>query len=74
MAAARLENRVAAIEQEIERLKQQVESGTSQKTVPWYEKIFGTFKDDPDYEEAMRLGREYRMSQRPDYEDESESA
>jgi hypothetical protein len=73
MATEKLEDRVTAVEIEVERLKQQFESEKSQKTIPWYEKIFGTFKDDPDYEEAMRLGKEYRMSQQPDYENEIES-
>lgn len=30
---------------------------------PWWQRIRGTFKDDPAYDEAMRLGREWRESQ-----------
>ena len=40
----------------------------------WFEKIFGTFKDDPYYDEAMQLGRQYCESQQPDYEDDAEQA
>ena len=60
MAAQKLADRVAAVEKEIEQLKQEFKAEKSQENVPWYDKIFGTFKDDPDYDEAMRLGREYR--------------
>jgi hypothetical protein len=31
----------------------------------WWERIVGIFEDDPEFEEAMRLGREYRDSLRP---------
>ena len=34
---------------------------------PWM-KSFGWAKDDPIYDEAMRLGAEYRRSQREDYD------
>jgi len=32
----------------------------------------GMFADDPAHEEAMRLGREYRLSQREDYDKHEE--
>jgi hypothetical protein len=39
------------------------------KAVPsqgdWLDDIYGAFANDPDFEEAMRLGREYRESLRP---------
>jgi hypothetical protein len=38
-------------------------------TTPWWEKIVGTFADNPVYDEAMRLGREYRESLRADSTD-----
>ena len=74
MATQRLEDRITAVEIEVERLKQEIETQKTQKIVPWYEKVFGTFKDDADYDEAMCLGKEYRMSQRPDYDNEEEPA
>ena len=64
MATGKLEERLAALEAEVERLKgqlgHQLNSGK-----PWWEEIAGTFANDPIYAEAMRLGREYRESLRP---------
>jgi hypothetical protein len=58
-----LEHRVAALEAEVTKLKRQMEA--LQTTPPWWEQIAGTFQHDPMYEEAMRLGRQYRQSLRP---------
>ena len=70
-----LEERVAALETEVERLKRERSTAPTSPAVPasteekpWWERIFGTFKDDPMFEEAMRLGEEYRRSQRPDFD------
>jgi hypothetical protein len=69
-AVKSLEERVEALEGEVTRLKQARPNG-AEPPQPWWEAIWGTFKDDPEYEEAMRLGREYRESLRPkDEEDE----
>ena len=55
-----LEKRVEALEKKVAEL-----SGKSNLSVrkkdPW--RTFGIFKDDPDFEEAVRLGREYREQQ-----------
>lgn len=64
MAARELEARVAALEAEMAYLKQKLDTVTK-PAKPWWEEIYGTFADDPMYEEAMRLGREYRESLRP---------
>ena len=67
MAGSSLEERVSALEEDIARIKEAAERDRNQ--LPWWEQIAGTFKNDPDYEEAMRLGREYRESLRPpDYD------
>jgi hypothetical protein len=63
MATAKLKDRVAALEAEVARLKEKVEGGTT--SGDWLDKIWGSFANDPVYEEAMRLGREYRESLRP---------
>ena len=61
MAVATLEERMAALEAEVALLKRQRTLTTERK--PWWEQRWGAFKDDPMYEEAMRLGAEYRKSQ-----------
>ena len=62
MSSQTVEERLAALEAEILLLKRQ--SGTSiAPQLPWWELRWGAFKDDPLYDEAMRLGAEYRKSQ-----------
>jgi hypothetical protein len=62
MAVISLEERVAVLEQEVARLKQERREAVK-ASVPWWEQRFGAFKDDPAYDEAMHLGAEYRRSQ-----------
>lgn len=64
MAVPGIEDRVAALEAEVTRLKQQIEAVTKPAS-PWWQEIYGTFAGDPLYEEAMQAGREYRESLRP---------
>jgi hypothetical protein len=64
MAKDNLAERVTALEAEVARLKAKVE-GAHEKAEPWWKAIWGTFAGDPAFEEAMRLGREYRESLRP---------
>jgi hypothetical protein len=66
-----LEERVAALEAEVARLKNKLEHQT-ESTTPWWKKVAGTFKDNPAFEEAMSLGREYRESQRLDLVEEGQ--
>jgi hypothetical protein len=60
MVSTALEQRVATLESEFAKLKSKVESVNAAK--PWWERIAGTFKDDPVYDRAMELGRQYRKS------------
>jgi hypothetical protein len=62
--ASSLADRVAALEAEVAHLKAKVEAN-SVEPVPWWHQIAGTFAGDDAYEEAMRLGREWRESFRP---------
>lgn len=70
MTVASIEERVAALEVEVARLKQQIEA-LNKPSGPWWQEIYGAFENDPIYEEAMRLGREYRESLRPKRREES---
>ena len=54
-----LEDRVDEIEKEIAQLKQKLEQ---KEKLPWWERIAGSFDGDAAYEEAMKLGAEYRRS------------
>jgi hypothetical protein len=64
MAAARIESRIAALEEEVARLKRRLTEPAKAKT-HWVEGVYGAFANDPDFLEAMRLGRKYRESLRP---------
>ena len=61
-----LEERVRALEEEVAELKRLVGRGESQKS--WIERISGSFANDPEFEEIVRLGREIRAADRPDDE------
>jgi hypothetical protein len=56
-----LEMRVATLELELAQMKQiLVES--SQRKNPWWLKIAGSCENDPTFDEAVRLGQEWRKS------------
>jgi len=65
MPAMTVEERLTALETEVAELKEQITREKSPNGVPWWEQLFGAFADSPEYEEATRLGREYRESLRP---------
>jgi hypothetical protein len=62
MSSPSIEERLAALEAEVARLKQLM--GAGQPKGGW-QQIIGTFRNDPYYEQAMKLGRAYRESLRP---------
>lgn len=63
-AIEKLEERVAALEGEVAKLKQEkVRAEASGR--PWWEEWFGAFENDPYFEEAMKYGRKWRESTRP---------
>ena len=62
MASLQLEQRVAALEAEVIKLKDRLEA--KDQTQPWWEQIAGTFENDLIYDHAMRLGHHYRQSLR----------
>lgn len=63
MASSKLEKRIDELEEEVADLRRKVAALTGTK--PWWERIAGTFQNDPIYEQAMKLGRQYRRAQRP---------
>ena len=64
MNTQELETRVANLEAIVTELQAEIKKNTKSEE-PWWKQIRGTFTNDPDYDEAMRLGREYRESLRP---------
>ena len=55
-----VEDRLTAVEHQLADLKRRLPSQTDGKS--WVERIAGTFKDDPDFDQIVRLGREFRKS------------
>ncbi len=60
-----LESWITAVEKELAELKQTVARANHVPQSPWWEKMFGSFAQSEGFEEAVRLGREYRESVRP---------
>ncbi len=58
-----LEERVDALERQVALLMRgRRADGVN---TPWWKRVAGPFAEDPEFDEAMRLGREYRESLRP---------
>lgn len=54
-----LESRVATLETDLAQMKQML-SVIAQSKVPWWLKVAGSFENDPTFDEAVRLGQEWR--------------
>ncbi len=67
MSQTEMETRITVLEKELDVLKSRFERIEKDKE-PWWKQRMGVFADDPAHEEAMRLGREWRQSQREDYD------
>jgi hypothetical protein len=60
--ALTIEERLAAVENEIRKLKQG--NASAEPKNGWLEKISGTFKNDPEFGEILRLGQEIRNTEK----------
>ena len=58
---ATLEERVSELEAKMEKVL--AEKSEPESEAPWWERMFGAFKDSPNYESAVRRGAEYRKAQ-----------
>lgn len=71
MTQTEMESRIAVLERELSVLKSKFEK-IEKEEEPWWKQRIGVFADDSAHEEAMRLGREWRKSQREDYDKDEE--
>ena len=67
------EERLALLEQEMTRVKARLNPENTQKANPWLDHVYGAFKDDPLFEEAVKYGREWRESQNRMDEEEDDA-
>jgi hypothetical protein len=63
MASNNHEKRITQLEQQVDALQKKIGGIGDEK--PWWERIAGSFENDPIYAKAMKLGRKYRESLRP---------
>ena len=61
MNATNLEQRIAALEREMREVKSVLKTVNATQA-PWWERLAGTFKDDPLFDEIVEAGRAYRRS------------
>ena len=61
-----IENRLSQVEKDLADLKSQVKHLHPKEN--WIDQITGTFQDDPEFEEILRLGREIRKAGRSEDE------
>lgn len=60
MSSGSVEDRISQLEWKVRQLEITVQPDSSE--LPWWERVAGTFKDDPVYAEAMKLGAEIRKA------------
>ncbi len=64
MSTREIEKRLAVLEREIAQLKAERRPGAPSHPIDTLNRIRGTFENDDAFKEAMRLGRQWRKSQR----------
>jgi hypothetical protein len=63
-----VEERLAEIEAAVRELQRRLDSQT--RAPNWLERIIGSFKDEPAFEEVLEYGRALRQADRPAEDDE----
>ena len=61
-----LEERITALEHEMQKIKTKLKMSDQASSQPWWEKQAGIFKDDPLFDEIIGAGKTYRQSLAPD--------
>jgi hypothetical protein len=61
MSPSKVEERLSKLEAEVSQLKLSL-SASPETIKPWWESVVGVFSDDDAFEEAIAIGREYRLS------------
>ena len=69
MATKEMEERLTRLEEQVAQMAQERETPVLQEPA-WWEQIIGIFEGDPHFEEAMRLGREWRELEQMEYNDD----
>lgn len=72
MATETLEVRLTTLEKEMALVKEQLAAVKPEASVPWWDQIAGSFANSEGFDDAVRLGREYRESQRMNYDEETD--
>jgi hypothetical protein len=60
MTSQQIEEKILSIEKELAQVKQALAASQSEK--PSWLNVVGSFENDPDFDEAVRLGQEWRKS------------
>jgi hypothetical protein len=67
MPTSTIEERLSILESEVNKLKVSFITNT-EPIKPWWEEIVGVFANDPAFDEAIAIGREYRKSWKDAFE------
>lgn len=71
-SAQTIEERLTAVETKLEQLQREKEHNKEAEEPRGWKRIVGIFADDPEFEEAVKAGKEWRDSFRPpDYGENS---
>ena len=63
MSQGTIEERLSVLERQVAELVREKNEGQGKEG--WLDEIKGSFKDDPEFDEILRLGREFREADRP---------